>query len=43
MACRSSLGLVEVITEDSTAPGERHEKLADHVGEIAIRTWTGYS
>ena len=21
--------------------GERHEKLADHVGEIAIRTWTG--
>ncbi len=34
-------GLVEVITEDSTAPGERHAKLADHLGEIAIRTWTG--
>ncbi|HZW00286.1 MAG TPA: vanadium-dependent haloperoxidase [Candidatus Deferrimicrobium sp.] len=34
-------GLVEVVTEESAAPGERHEHLADHVGEIAIRTWTG--
>lgn len=34
-------GLVEVITEASAAPGERHEHLADHVGEIAIRAWTG--
>ena len=34
-------GLVEVITPASSAPGERHERLADHVGEIAIRTWTG--
>jgi hypothetical protein len=33
--------LVEVITEESAAPGERHELLAEHVGEIAIRTWTG--
>ena len=34
-------GLVEVITTESSAPGQRHEHLADHVGEIAIRTWTG--
>jgi hypothetical protein len=34
-------GLVEVITEESSAPGERHAHLADHVGEIAIRTWAG--
>jgi hypothetical protein len=34
-------GLVEVITEESSAPGERHENLAEHVGEIAIRTWAG--
>jgi len=34
-------GLVEVITPRSSAPGGRHEHLADHVGEIAIRTWRG--
>lgn len=34
-------GLVEVITARSSAPGERHERLAGHVGEIAIRTWRG--
>jgi hypothetical protein len=34
-------GLVEVITKESSAPGERHEQLADHVGEIAIRAWAG--
>jgi hypothetical protein len=34
-------GLVEVVTEESSAPGERHESLADHLGEIAVRTWTG--
>ena len=34
-------GLVEVVTEESAAPGERHEHLADHIGEIAIRTWAG--
>ena len=33
--------LVEVVTEESSAPGERHETLADHVGEVAVRTWTG--
>jgi len=34
-------GLVEVITARSSAPGERHERLAGHVSEIAIRTWRG--
>jgi hypothetical protein len=34
-------GLVEVITEASSAPGQRHEALADHVGEIAVRAWQG--
>ena len=33
-------GLVEVITRDSTAPGQRHRHLASHVGEIAIQAWT---
>ena len=34
-------GLIEVITAESSAPGERHAQLADHVGEIAVRTWAG--
>jgi uncharacterized protein DUF6851 len=34
-------GLVEVVTRGSSAPGQRHEDLADHVGEIAIRVWQG--
>ena len=34
-------GEVELITEASSAPGGRHEHLADHVGEIAILAWTG--
>jgi len=34
-------GLVEVITQESSAPGERHEQLAEHVGEIAILAWAG--
>jgi hypothetical protein len=36
-------GLIEVITNGSSAPGQRHAALADHVGEIAIRTWRGPS
>ena len=32
-------GLVEVITEASSAPGERHEPLASHVGKTAIFAW----
>jgi hypothetical protein len=34
-------GLVEVITRRSSAPGQRHAALADHVGEVAIRAWQG--
>jgi hypothetical protein len=34
-------GLIEVVTRASSAPGERHAKLAGHVGEIAIRAWSG--
>lgn len=34
-------GLVEVVTEESAAPGERHEHLAEHVGEVAIWVWSG--
>lgn len=33
--------LVEVITEDTTAAGGRHEALAGHEGEVAIRAWQG--
>jgi hypothetical protein len=33
--------LVEVITTETTMPGERHEHLAGHEGEIAIRAWQG--
>lgn len=34
-------GLVEVITEDTTAPGGRHEHLAGSEGKIAIYAWKG--
>ena len=34
-------GRVEVITVETSAPGERHAHLADHVGEIAIYAWAG--
>jgi hypothetical protein len=34
-------GLIEVITAESSAPGERHEHLAEFAGEIAIRAWRG--
>jgi len=34
-------GLIEVVTAESSAPGQRHEALAEHVGEVAIHTWTG--
>jgi hypothetical protein len=33
--------LVEVITARTTAPGARHEALAGHEGEIAVRAWQG--
>lgn len=35
-------GLVEVVTEKSSAPGERHQELAPHVGEVAVRAWRGF-
>ncbi len=34
-------GLVEVVTPESSAVGERHAHLADSVGRIAIRAWSG--
>jgi hypothetical protein len=34
-------GLVEVITAQSTAPGQRHEHLAGQEGKIAIHAWQG--
>lgn len=34
-------GLVEVITEDTTAPGGRHTSLAGHEGEIAVLSYAG--
>jgi hypothetical protein len=34
-------GLVEVITAESSAAGQRHADLAGHVGEIAVRSWLG--
>ena len=34
-------GLIEVITAESSAAGQRHAGLAGHVGEIAVRSWTG--
>jgi hypothetical protein len=34
-------GLVEVVTDRSSAPGARHAHLADHVGEVVVRSWVG--
>jgi hypothetical protein len=34
-------GLVEIVTAESSAPGERHENLAEHVGEVAVFAWRG--
>jgi hypothetical protein len=34
-------GLIELITKESSAPGQRHAALAGHVGEVAIRAWRG--
>jgi hypothetical protein len=34
-------GLVEVITAESSAPGQRHEHLAEFVGRVAVRAWLG--
>jgi len=34
-------GLVEVVTIESSSPGERHEQLAAYVDEIAVLAWRG--
>jgi hypothetical protein len=34
-------GLIEVITPESSAPGQRHAALASYVGQIAVRGWAG--
>jgi hypothetical protein len=34
-------GLIEVITMESSAPGQRHAHLAPFVGQVAIRDWLG--
>jgi hypothetical protein len=34
--------LVEVITPESSAAGQRHAALVGHVGDIAIRAWRGF-
>ena len=34
-------GLIEVITAETIAPGQRHEALAGHQGEIALYAWAG--
>jgi hypothetical protein len=33
--------LIEVVTKESSAPGQRHAALATSVGKIAIRAWGG--
>ena len=35
-------GLIEVVTTESSAPGQRHEALRDHVGEVAVKAWRGF-
>ena len=34
-------GLIELVTKETTAPGQRHAALVGHEGEIAIRAWAG--
>jgi hypothetical protein len=33
--------LIELITPESSAPGQRHQELGDHVGEVALFAWRG--
>jgi hypothetical protein len=35
-------GLVEVITAESSQPGQRHAALRAHIGEMTIRSWKGF-
>lgn len=34
-------GVIELITEASSAAGQRHEHLAAHIGEVAVYSWPG--
>ena len=34
-------GLIEVITKETSAPGQRHAALATSVGKVAIKAWGG--
>jgi len=34
-------GVIEVVTAESSAPGERHAALSASIGKIAIRAWRG--
>ena len=34
-------GLVELVTTETSAPGQRHAALAGSEGQIAIRAWSG--
>jgi hypothetical protein len=34
-------GLIEVITKESSAPGERHAHLGFFIGQVAVRDWLG--
>src|SRR5262245_7516502 len=34
-------GLIEVVTRQSSARGERHAAFADHVGEVVVFSWPG--
>jgi hypothetical protein len=34
-------GVIEVVTTQSSAPGERHAHLAAYVGKIAVKSWLG--
>lgn len=34
-------GHIELVTEESSKPGERHEFLAPFVGQVVIRSWPG--
>ena len=34
-------GLIELITAESSTPGQRHAQLARHTGELALRAWRG--
>jgi hypothetical protein len=34
-------GLIEVVTKESSAPGQRHAALATSVGKVAVKAWGG--